>query len=276
MKQKLNKKLKVIFLGDVFGSKGIQSLKTYLPSLIKKYDADFVIAQSENVSSRKGLTKEDYLEMKNIGVDAFTLGNHVWAKEDILTIINNDDVIRPYNIENTYAGHGSQIFVLPNDITLRVTSFMGITFNHLGSPWGEEYANNFFDAFDDIEQYNEKTDFHIIDFHGETTSEKNVFGLYVDGKVDAILGTHTHVQTNDARILPKGTCYATDVGMCGPHNAAIGANFEEVYRKMRYGDFVKFRVSENDVQLNGVFLELNTNKLLNKIELINIVPSKNN
>ncbi|WP_406615822.1 TIGR00282 family metallophosphoesterase [Mycoplasmopsis hyopharyngis] len=267
-----NKKINVLFIGDVFGEPGIKCLEKHLKNLINKYEIDFVIAQSENVSSRKGLTQEDYLKMKEIGISAFTLGNHVWAKKDILSIINNDDVIRPLNIQSSYAGHGTQVFVLENNITVRVTSLMGITFNQLLAPWGEEYANNFFDVFDELLRYGEPTDFHIIDFHGETTSEKNVFGLYIDGKVDALLGTHTHVQTNDAHVLPKGTCYITDAGMCGPFNAAIGANFEEVYRKMRYGDSVKFKVSDNKVQLNGVVLQLNTDKKKNKIFPINILP----
>ncbi|MGP1451439.1 MAG: TIGR00282 family metallophosphoesterase [Metamycoplasmataceae bacterium] len=267
------KKVNVLFIGDVFGAPGVKCLQDNLKELIDKYDIDFVIAQSENVSSRKGLTQEDYLKMKEAGVNAFTLGNHVWAKKDILSIINNEDVIRPLNIQSSYAGHGTQVFALENDITIRVTSFMGITFNQLLAPWGEEYANNFFDVFDELEKYGQSSDFHIIDFHGETTSEKNVFGLYVDGKVHALLGTHTHVQTNDAHVLPNGTCYITDAGMCGPFNAAIGANFEEVYRKMRYGDYIKFKVSSNPVQLNGVVLQLSTNKQNNKIFPINIFPN---
>ncbi|WP_027120359.1 TIGR00282 family metallophosphoesterase [Mycoplasmopsis lipofaciens] len=268
-----NKKLNILFIGDVFGEPGIKIIRKWIPKLKKEYFIDVVIAQSENVSGRKGLTENDYKIMKKAGVDLFTLGNHVWAKPEIFKIINNGDLIRPANISESYPGLGSLIYRVNSNITLRVTSLMGITFNKLSSPWSQEYANNFFDVIDNIIKYEEKTDFHFIDFHGETTSEKYVMGLYLDGRVDGFCGTHTHVQTNDGHVLPNGTCYITDVGSCGPYNSAIGANFEEVYRKMRYGDFSKFQVSGNKPQFNAVVLKLNSlDKELNEIITINIVP----
>jgi len=115
-----------------------------------------------------------------------------------------------------------------------------------------------------------KTDYYIIDFHAETTAEKSVFSLYVDGKVDAFFGTHTHVQTNDGRILPKGTYYLTDAGMCGPTNCAIGSNFQEVYEKMRYNSFVSFKVSKNKCQINGIVFTLTKNPKDKKFQIINI------
>ncbi|EFF41129.1 TIGR00282 family metallophosphoesterase [Mycoplasmopsis alligatoris] len=268
----MNKKdLTLLFLGDIFGEPGIAIVEKYLPSLIKEHNIDFVIAQSENVSDRKGLTETDYLRLKEAGVSAFTLGNHVWSKSDILKIINNKDVIRPLNIETTYPGQGTSVFMI-GDKSLRVTSLMGITFNHLLPPWEEEYANNFFDCIDQVIENDEKTDFHFVDFHAETTSEKNVLGLYLDGKIDAICGTHTHVQTNDAKILPNGTAYITDAGMSGPMNSAIGANYEEVYQKMRYGSRLKYKVSTNVAQFNSVLIKLSTNRKTNTITPINIMP----
>ncbi|ADE19981.1 TIGR00282 family metallophosphoesterase [Mycoplasma crocodyli] len=269
----MNKKgINLLFLGDVFGELGIKIIEDMLPGLIKKWKIDFVVAQSENVSDRKGFIEADYLRLKAAGVNAFTLGNHVWSKPDILKIINNEDIIRPLNIEESYPGKGSNIFTLPNDVTIRVTSLMGITFNHLLPPWEEEYANNFFDYIDDIIENGRKSDFHFIDFHAETTSEKNVLALYLDGKIDGICGTHTHVQTNDARILPNGTAFITDAGMSGPSNCAIGANFQEVYEKMRYGSKVRYKAGNNEPQFNGVLMQLNINKKLNKITPINIGP----
>ncbi|MCT4469389.1 TIGR00282 family metallophosphoesterase [Mycoplasma sp. HS2188] len=267
-----NKKINILFIGDIFGQPGIDTVKKYINDLKKEHNIDVVIAQCENVSDRKGFTEYDYIQLKKIGVDVCTLGNHVWARDSIFDIINNNDVVRPLNISNSYPGHGSAIIQV-NDTTLRVSSLMGITFNRLLSPWKDEFADNFFDAIDDVIKYSVKTDFHFIDFHAETTSEKAILGLYLDGVVDAVCGTHTHVQTNDARVLPKGTCFITDAGMVGPHNSAIGANFQEVYEHMRYAAHAKFRVSENNTQFNGVVLELNTiDKQNNKIKPICIYP----
>ncbi|SJZ48118.1 TIGR00282 family metallophosphoesterase [Mycoplasmopsis verecunda] len=263
-----NKSINILFLGDIFGEPGVKTVEKYLPSLIKDFSVDFTIAQGENVTGRKGLDKNDYDRLSQAGVNAFTMGNHVWANSDIENFIDNSNVIRPFNINLDYPGQGSKLFNVKNS-TLRVTSIMGITFNELMSPWKETHANNFFDAMDDLIQNFPKTDFHFVDFHAETTSEKNVFALYLDGKVDAICGTHTHVQTNDARILPNGTCYVTDAGMTGPMNSAIGANFDEVYHKMRFDAHERFKVSTNNTQLNGVLIKLDKQNG-NSIELINI------
>lgn len=260
------KNLNILFIGDIFGKPGIEKVEKELPKLKKQYNIDFVIAQAENVSGRKGFIEKDYNKLSKIGVDAFTLGNHVWSKKDIQHIINNKNVIRPLNIKNHYSGNGSSVFNI-NGTTLRVTSLMGITFNKLLAPWEEEYADSFFDAIDKIIEIDE-SDFHFIDFHAETTSEKNVLAVYLDGKVDALIGTHTHVQTNDAKIFENNLAFVTDAGMTGPSNCAIGANFKEVYEKMRFDSFSKFQVSKNPCQFNGVFVKLNKKK--NVIKLINL------
>ncbi|MGL6125249.1 MAG: TIGR00282 family metallophosphoesterase [Metamycoplasmataceae bacterium] len=261
------KNLNILFIGDIFGNPGIEKVEKELENLKVKYKIDFVIAQSENVSGRKGLIKKDYDRLSAIGVDAFTLGNHAWSKKEIELIINNKNVIRPLNIEEHYPGNGSSVFNI-NGITLRVTSLMGITFNKLGSPWKEEYANSFFDAIDKIIE-DDKSDFHFIDFHAETTSEKNVLAVYLDGKVDALVGTHTHVQTNDAKIFKNNLAYVSDAGMTGPSDSAIGANFQEVYEKMRFNSFSKFKVSKNKAQFNGVLIKLNKKK--SSIKLLNFI-----
>ncbi len=261
------KNLNILFIGDIFGKPGIQKVEQELSKLREKYAIDFVIAQSENVSGRKGFLEKDYNRLSNAGVDAFTLGNHVWAKKEILDIIDNQNIIRPLNIEKHYPGNGSSVFEIKGS-TLRVTSLMGITFNKLLSPWQEDYANSFFDAIDELIEIDE-ADFHLIDFHAETTSEKNVLAVYLDGKVDALIGTHTHVQTNDAKIFEKNLAFVSDAGMTGPSNCAIGANFQEVYEKMRFDSFSRFQVSKNPSQFNGVLVELNKKK--SKIKLINFI-----
>ncbi|QCZ36981.1 TIGR00282 family metallophosphoesterase [Mycoplasma nasistruthionis] len=261
--------IKLLFIGDIFGEPGILTVEKLLPKLIKQYSIDFTIAQGENITGRKGLNFQDYNRLKKVGINVFTMGNHVYANADIYNFIDTEDVIRPFNVPLELPGFGTRVYKV-KDFSLRVTSLMGIAFNELLQPWPNKSPENFFDAFDVIENNMEQTDFHFIDFHGETTSEKNVFGIYVDGKVDAVCGTHTHVQTNDARLLPNNTAYVTDAGMTGPMNSAIGANYDEVYQKMRFEAMSKFKVSPNPTQFNAVVLELHKDKTKNKIDLIKI------
>ncbi len=249
--------MNILFLGDVFGDPSIAALEKHLTKIITKHKIDLVIAQGENVSGRKGLVEADYNRLKKAGVDIFTMGNHVWAKKEIKDIINKRDIVRPYNVEGKYPGHGTTVVTVKGQ-TIRISQLMGISFNKLGYGWNENEATNFFDAFDKLEKL-EKTDFHIVDFHGETTSEKNVFGIYADGKASAVLGTHTHTQTNDARILPKGTAYITDAGMTGPINAAIGADWESVYEMMRYSKRTRFQVAKTPIELNAVVINFTKN-----------------
>lgn len=257
-----SKDIKVLFIGDIFGESGIRKIEHELPNLIKSSEIDFVIAQSENVSGRKGLEPNDYLRLKKAGVDVFTLGNHAFAKDSIIEIINNGDVLRPCNVNDEYEGIGTNIYLVKNK-KIRVTSLLGVAFNELSFPWKQQKANNFFDAIDQIIINDHESDFHIIDFHAETTSEKYVFALYLDKywprKISALLGTHTHVQTNDAKKLDNNLLYVTDVGMTGPKNSAIGAEFEEVYQKMRYNSKLPFQPSLNESELNAVILNFSEN-----------------
>lgn len=250
--------MKILFIGDVFGEPAIAMLEKHLKKIIIKNKIDFVIVQGENVSGRKGLVPSDYNRLKACGVNAFTMGNHIWAKPQIRKIINNPDIIRPYNVKHSYPGKGYQVFTVKGQ-TIKVLTLMGIAFNNLYTGWKEPNASCFFDAFDKFEKESPKTDFTFVDFHGETTSEKNVFGLYVDGKINGMVGTHTHIQTNDAKVLPKGTAFITDAGMTGPINCAIGASYDTVYRKMRFNERVRFGVSTNPIQMQGAILSFNKN-----------------
>jgi len=259
--------MKILFIGDIFGNPGIKIVEKYLPKLIKENNIDFVIVQGENVSNRKGLVKHDYDRLKKAGVNAFTMGNHVFSKKDIYNYIEQvDDIVCPLNAHSEY-GKGTRVFNV-NGKTLRVTTLLGVSFMHLFAPWEQDVPDLFFDPIDKVIQ-NDSSDFHFIDFHAETTSEKNVLGLYLDGKINAIVGTHTHVQTNDARTLPKGTAYITDVGMTGPTNCAIGAGYEEVYKKMRFDARLPFRVGKTKAQFNAVIVEMSKTK--NTIKPINFL-----
>lgn len=271
------KKLTVLFIGDIFGLPGIITIEKYLGKIKNKYKVDYIIAQGENITGRKGLNELDYIRLKKAGIDFFTMGNHVWANDDIYNIINNNDIARPYNINNSYPGQGTQVINI-NNFSLRITSIMGQTFNELRHPWLESSSNSFLESIDNLLKSKDQSDFHLVDFHGETTSEKYIFGLHVDGKVDVVVGTHTHVQTNDAHLLPNGTAYITDVGMTGPIDCAIGARFEEVRNKIVNPESrEKFYVSSNNTQFNGVVIELTKNGLArkkHKIKKINLFDLK--
>lgn len=258
----------VLFVGDIFGAPGIEIFKEQLEILKQKYQFDLVIVQAENITGRKGLNKKDYLYLKKLGVDIFTVGNHVWSNPEINLIINNADIVRPLNIAPEYQGNGSTV-IEKNGKTFRITSLLGVAFNKLVKPWNHQFADNFFDAIDQV-LAQDKADFHIVDFHAETTSEKNTLAIYLNGKINALLGTHTHVQTADARKLALGTLFITDVGMTGPANDAIGVSFLDVYKKIRYQKNVRFRISANSCQFNAVILELNQQLDKQKIFPINI------
>ncbi|MGL5438587.1 MAG: TIGR00282 family metallophosphoesterase [Metamycoplasmataceae bacterium] len=253
----MNDYLNILFIGDIFGKSGIKKVEKELDNIKEKYQIDLVIAQSENVSGRKGFNKEDYEKLSQIGIDIFTIGNHVWANKEIYNFIDNNNIIRPLNISNEYPGKGVGIFEVKGK-KVKVASVLGITFNELLKPWKQEKANNFFDAID-IEIKKNDYDFFIVDFHAETTSEKYVFGNYLDKMgVDAMLGTHTHVQTNDAKILKNNLAFISDVGMTGPIDSSIGVEIEAVYQKMRFNNkLIKFEASNNESEFNGVVLNLN-------------------
>ncbi|QKT05126.1 TIGR00282 family metallophosphoesterase [Mycoplasma sp. OR1901] len=269
-------KINLLFIGDIFGTPGIITVEKLLPKLIKENNIDFVIAQGENVTGRKGLNAEDYNRLKKAGVNCLTMGNHVWANEDIYNIIEKEDIIRPFNIDSSYPGYGTLVYKV-KDFTLRVSSLLGNTFNELNYPWKESSALPFLISAHELMNYKD-TDFHFIDFHAETTSEKYVLGLEVDGVIDAVCGTHTHVQTNDDHILPNGTCYITDAGTVGPIDSAIGANFQEVRDKMLDPSSRKrFQVSPNNTQFNAVVITLKKDGLKNRtheIRKINIFDIK--
>ncbi|EXU60822.1 TIGR00282 family metallophosphoesterase [Mesomycoplasma ovipneumoniae] len=258
----------VLFVGDIFGAPGIEMFKNQLNILRKNYNFDLIIVQAENITGRKGLNKRDYLYLKELGVDIFTIGNHVWSNPEIALIIDNPDIVRPLNIDKEYSGKGTTT-ILKNGKTFRITSLLGVAFNKLVKPWNHQFADNFFDAIDKVIAEDD-ADFHIVDFHAETTSEKNVLGIYLNGKINALLGTHTHVQTSDARELSLGTLFITDVGMTGPANDAIGVKFLDVYNRIRYNKSTKFQTSDNNCQFNAVILEITDNLKNQKIIPINI------
>lgn len=247
--------MKILFIGDVSGDDGKRAIANIVRNLRKEEKIDLVIANAENTSMGRGLTKIDYQFLKNQGVDFFTMGNHTWFhKAEIYDILKNTDIIRPLNLnpneEIAHYGQGSRVITV-NHKTLRITNLIGTSVH-----FKEKQINPFL-SFDELLTNSPKTDLHIVDFHCETTSESNAFFLNFKSKVSAILGTHTHVPTNDYRIRDK-TAYITDVGMTGNQDGVIGANPEQIIQMFRNErEFFKLTTKNGNYQFNAVILEFN-------------------
>lgn len=216
--------MRIMFIGDVVGSLGRETITTYLPKLKKKYHPQVTIVNGENAAGGRGITEKIYKKFLQDGVDVITLGNHTWDNRDIFNFIADaKKMIRPVNFPKETPGVGC-VYVKVNASELAVINLQARTFmTAIDDP---------FTAIDQLlEQVHKKTTNVFVDFHGETTSEKQAMGWYLDGRVSAVIGTHTHVQTNDARILPKGTAYLSDVGMTGPYDGVLGMKKEAVIEK---------------------------------------------
>lgn len=226
-------------------------VKEYLPGLVDKYNIDFVIANGENASHGKGLLRHHYLELIDSGIDVITLGNHYDNKKDIRGYIDRvDRLIRPLNLINEYPGEGSAVFDV-NGVSIRVTNLLGSAFMK------EEVNNPYYSFIDYVSNAEEEATIHIVDFHAEATGEKYCFAYALDGKVSAVLGTHTHVQTRDYRILDNGTAYISDVGMTGLYDGALGFDRNTVVNKLMYGNNVKFDIpNEGRGLLSAVVLDV--------------------
>lgn len=225
--------MKILFIGDIVGRVGRRMIKEKLPYFVKKHDIDFVIANGENTTHGKGLIKHQYDELIDAGVDVVTLGNHYNSKSEIKKFIDRvDRLIRPINLRQEYPGEGTALFDI-DGVTIRVTNVLGAAFMN-------EEVNSPYLATLELLEHAEPSNIHIIDFHAEATGEKKSYAYAFDGKVTAVLGTHTHVQTNDATILEKGTAYISDVGMTGFKDGVLGFEKESVIKRNMYGENAKF------------------------------------
>lgn len=261
--------MRILFFGDIVGKLGRKAVKTYLPKLVEKYQIDFVIANGENASHGKGLTEKNYFELIDAGVDAITLGNHWDSKREIADYINEaTSLIRPINLLGEVGGVGSIRFDV-NGVPVRVTNVLGTAFMH------DEVANPYLALKEIIDS--EEQIIHIVDYHAEATGEKMCYAYSFDGKVSAVLGTHTHVQTNDAKILEGGTAYVSDVGMCGAANGVLGFDKQSVMNKTLFGSETPFQLNDHDQpMINAVVINVDENtKLAKEIFLVKIIGDKN-
>ena len=245
-------------------------LREKLPYFVKKYDIDFVIANGENATHGKGLIHRQYDELIESGVDVVTLGNHYNSKSEINKYIDKvDRLIRPINLINEFPGEGTAVYDV-NGVSVRVT-------NVLGSAFINEQVNSPYYSMLQVLSEEEPATVNIIDFHGEATGEKICFARAFDGKIAAVLGTHTHVQTNDARILPNGTAFISDVGMCGLYEGVLGFDSASVMKKTLYGETSHFNTPDEGRGLFcGVVISVNPETgLANSIFSIYYVEDKN-
>ncbi len=240
--------MRVIFLGDIVGELGRSALKRALPFLKRKYDPDFIIANGENVSHGKGLNESHYRFLLDLGIDCITLGNHYRDKSAIDDYIDEaDNLIRPINLLNYHHGLGSACFEV-DSTTIRVTNILGKAFMN------EDVASPI-DVMEELLKTEEEC-IHIVDYHAESTSEKEIFAYYFDGRVSAVIGTHTHVQTNDMHVLEGGTAYASDAGMVGEYDSVIGFERESVINKIVFGGKNHFELSKHGSAIvNGAVMD---------------------
>jgi len=251
--------MRLLFVGDVVGSPGRAALRTLLPVLREQHAPDFVVVNGENAAGGLGLTKKIATGWLEDGVDAITLGNHVWKHHDLYPFLDEDRrIVRPANYPKGNPGRGHT--VIEGDAgRLGVVNLSGTIFLEAArSPFPEA------DAI--LSELRGQTDWVLVDFHAEATSEKVAMGWHLDGRVTACLGTHTHVPTADARVLPGGTAYITDVGMTGPRDGVIGVKREQALRRFQTHMPVRFETSEENPWLNAVLIEAGEDGLATSIE----------
>jgi metallophosphoesterase (TIGR00282 family) len=240
--------ISVLFLGDVIGKPGRRVIKQYLGGHAPK--ADLIIANAENAAHGFGTTESNLQELRDAGVQAFTGGNHTFDRKEIFEFIDQQqNVIRPANYPEGTPGSGSCIVEIAGGIKVGIINVLGRVFM-------EPLESPFLVAEKLIAKLSAETNIIIIDMHAEATAEKIALALYFDGKVSAVVGTHTHVQTADERILPNGTAFLTDAGCCGPANGVIGMDQVAVFRRMVKQLPSRFEVADGPAMVNGVVFEI--------------------
>ena len=238
-----------MFIADIVGTPGRKAVEERLPSLLDELEVDFCVANGENVADGVGITPKLADRLLATGIDAITLGNHVWRRVEIVPYLTGSDrVVRPANLGKAAPGKGLAIVAARDGTRVAVLNVMGSLFLDVPvSMW---------EIVDDlVAEALRQTQLLFVDVHAEATSEKVALAQWLDGKATAVIGTHTHVQTNDARVLPGGTAALSDAGMTGPHGSVIGVRSELALKRMRTGLPVRFETAADDVRIEGALIE---------------------
>ena len=241
--------MKLLFIGDIVGRPGRDLVKQGLPAIVEHHEIDLVIANAENAAAGFGITREIGDQLLDWGVDVMTSGNHIWDKREALDYIGAEPrLLRPANYPAGVPGRGSYLARTDDGRPVGVVNAMGRVFMlSIDDPFAV--------VLKEIEALRARTRIIFVDFHAEATSEKLAMGWHLDGKVTAVVGTHTHVQTADERVLPKGTAYLTDVGMTGPHDSIIGVEIEPALGRFLTGLPSKFETATANPRLNAVVID---------------------
>lgn len=243
--------MKILFIGDIVGRSGREAVLAELENLKYKEDIDFCIANGENASGGLGMSRRAYEELKSAGIDYFTMGNHTFSKPDAGHLLSEgENICRPANYTDFCPGEGYSIVTDSKGRKIAVMNLMGTVYNDIA------LTNPFLAADELIEKIKNVTNIIILDFHAEATSEKIAMGQYLDSRVSAVVGTHTHVQTADAMILPGKTAYITDVGMTGPQASVLGMKSEIAIKRFLTGEKVRYEQSRNKAVIHAVIIEI--------------------
>lgn len=241
--------MRIIAVGDLVGNEGLRKLERDLSGIKEREKIDFAIVNGENVADGMGITEKDYRAILKAGADVVTLGNHTWAKKDIFNFIDDPKIIRPANYSKNNPGKGYGIFEC-NGKKICIINLIGrVSMNVLSD-------NPFTCAMDIVEKVKSEVDYIVVDFHGEATAEKIAFGYYMDGKVNVIFGTHTHVQTADEHILENGTGYITDIGMTGPVKSVIGMDVKASIKRFETSLPERYKIGEGKAKLNACIFDI--------------------
>jgi len=243
-------KCSLLFIGDIVGEAGREAVKSLVPDLIFKHGINIVIANCENAAAGRGITPKITQFLLDCGIDILTSGNHIWDRQEITSYIQDEPrLLRPANYPQSTPGHGQGIF--EDNLGRKI----GVL-NLCGKLFMDSFENPFGNALDLIQELKAETQIIILDFHAEASSEKIAMGWYLDGKLSAVIGTHTHVQTADERILPKGTAYITDVGMSGSMDSVIGMDREKSIKRFLTLMPQRLEPAKNNIWLNGVIIDI--------------------
>ncbi len=242
--------MKILVVGDLVGECGLKKLSDVIDKIKKENAIDFTIVNGENVAEGMGITKKLFDGIIKAGADAVTMGNHTWGKKEIFTFIDHPKLIRPANYPEGVCGKGYGIYECKGK-KIAVINLIGRTDMNVLS------ENPFLKADEILENIKGKADIVIVDFHAEATAEKIAMGYYLDGKISAMFGTHTHVQTADEKVLKKGTGYITDIGMTGPKESVIGMDISASLKRFITTLPEKYKVAGGETMLNGCIFEIN-------------------
>ena len=242
--------IKILFIGDIFGKPGRKIVSGLIPQIKKEEKIDLVIANGENLAGGLGMTPKTAKQMFEAGIDVFTSGNHLWDKKEIIEFLQIEKrILRPANYPPTAPGNDFYIFETSQNIKIAILNLIGRIFTiSVDCPFRS--ADKY------LEKIHSETDIIFVDIHAEATAEKMALAWYLDGKVSAIIGTHTHIQTADERILPEGTAYITDAGMTGPHDSVIGIRAKDALARFINRIPARFTPAKGNLKLNAVIVTI--------------------